>query len=276
MSAAASGILAAPELVELILLELDPRTLLTSASRVSRQWKGVIDTSPSIQKKLFFQPMQTDAESSAAQDANARLRDLFQPTRKDSRHARMSTQLAPGMWPWGNREATPDFTRSCASWRRMLVQQPATMSFGQVIMRRRLDGTVTTKVGKADTPDGLRLGQLWDALRENMVNLKSDLCFMQLFRWDPSLGSSGSSLFPMSQDVNRLFEQGAQLVLTICFTECKPTDRFYGKSVGEYEALCRCEDFEPLDFGWSENVAMSSLPRRRPRNVARAMGAVRG
>lgn len=45
-----------PELLEIILLHLDPRTLLVSAQRVCQTWTAQIQSSPAIQEALFFRP----------------------------------------------------------------------------------------------------------------------------------------------------------------------------------------------------------------------------
>lgn len=288
----ASLLFSTPELVELVLLQLDHRTLLCSASRVSRQWNGVIATSPRIQTKLFFRPATSrlpvstcprslDARPSPTR--STRLQELFSVTSKnpattakptERREGRAPAQAAPlspsptaapyaGLWPWGSNETTPAFTRSGVSWRKMLVQQPAIKSFGQVIVRRRIDGSVITRIGKADVAEGLRMGHVWDTLRESMVLLQSDICFMQLFWYEPSLTTLENSLYPMSQDVKRLFDQGAQLVLAIGFSECVETDKFYSKFASEYDTLCSCEDYEPLNFQMVETVTLPPPSRRR-------------
>jgi hypothetical protein len=48
-------VLTTPELLEIILLHLDTRTLLVSAPRVCRTWTVLIQSSPAIQQALFFQ-----------------------------------------------------------------------------------------------------------------------------------------------------------------------------------------------------------------------------
>ncbi|KAI6092853.1 hypothetical protein F4821DRAFT_223422 [Hypoxylon rubiginosum] len=55
--------LSIPELLEAILLHLDMATLLVSATRVSKAWQTVINTSISIQRALYFEPIPTDAQS---------------------------------------------------------------------------------------------------------------------------------------------------------------------------------------------------------------------
>ncbi|KAL4954382.1 hypothetical protein BDW69DRAFT_163300, partial [Aspergillus filifer] len=54
---AANRVLETPELLEMILVQTDMRTLLISAQRVCRTWKALIDHSPSLQRALFFTPV---------------------------------------------------------------------------------------------------------------------------------------------------------------------------------------------------------------------------
>ncbi|KAJ5635159.1 uncharacterized protein N7484_008472 [Penicillium longicatenatum] len=49
-------VLTTPELLEIILLHLDTRTLLVSAQRVCQTWTALIQSSPAIQQALFFRP----------------------------------------------------------------------------------------------------------------------------------------------------------------------------------------------------------------------------
>ncbi|UNI23878.1 hypothetical protein JDV02_009670 [Purpureocillium takamizusanense] len=46
------------ELLELILVRVDMQTLLVSAQRASRTWHALIETSPALQRRLFFLPEQ--------------------------------------------------------------------------------------------------------------------------------------------------------------------------------------------------------------------------
>ncbi|KAK1997975.1 F-box domain-containing protein [Colletotrichum falcatum] len=54
---AMEAVLAIPELLEAILVQVDMRTLLLSAGRVSRTWKALMDGSPALQQTLFFMPV---------------------------------------------------------------------------------------------------------------------------------------------------------------------------------------------------------------------------
>jgi hypothetical protein len=295
MSDAIDRLLSAPELIELILFELDHRTLLCRANRVSRQWRDVIATSPKIQAKLFFKPINvrpgTESAVESIQNSQMwkrswRLQDLFQtqdphadesqgqitfkqPFGESAPEPQPASTSAPYAFigPWKSYHAHPAFTCRGVSWRRMLIQQPAVTCIGQVVVRRRLDGSVVTKVGKAHCPDGVRMGHVWDTLRESMVHLKSDMCLMRLVWWEPTLSAFEKALYPMADDVLRLFDEGAQIVLAVGFSECAPTDRFYGKFAHEYNALCHCEDFEPLDYQMDEIITPARPSRRRSHAV---------
>ena len=52
-----------PELLENIISHLPERDILCNAQRVSRHWKTIIDSSPTIQKKIWLQPVEQPAIS---------------------------------------------------------------------------------------------------------------------------------------------------------------------------------------------------------------------
>ncbi|RDW72586.1 uncharacterized protein DSM5745_07758 [Aspergillus mulundensis] len=113
-----------PELVEAILLETDPRTLLTSAQRVCRLWNDLIKNKDELQQALFFKPSR----------------------KASSRHGhRQMNPLIPRLWHELFRRkgfATPKYflpldpikaeayQRPNASWRRMLLYQPPEYRLG--------------------------------------------------------------------------------------------------------------------------------------------------
>lgn len=55
--------LSTAELLELILLNLDLRTLLTTAQRTSRDWNSLIRDSHSLQEHLYFIPDENVSKS---------------------------------------------------------------------------------------------------------------------------------------------------------------------------------------------------------------------
>jgi hypothetical protein len=55
-----------PELLENIISHLPERDILLNAQRASRHWKTIIDSSPTIQKKIWLQPVEQPAISPVA------------------------------------------------------------------------------------------------------------------------------------------------------------------------------------------------------------------
>lgn len=117
------------ELLELILLEIDTQTLLTSANRVSRYWHNVIQQSVQLQTKLFLRsllvPQQDDdnkhnkqGQVSAAICTNTLLLSRFQDL------------LGNNKSPKDNNGDSDKISRPEASWRRMLLQQPPVRKLG--------------------------------------------------------------------------------------------------------------------------------------------------
>jgi hypothetical protein len=140
-SAATSRVLALPELLEIIFLYLDVRLILTSTQRVCKLWKGVIDSSGSIQQQLFFEPI--PAAQVKMNDNNQvifhrnphlpkSVRALIQYSTKCHNQGLM-TELNAKAHAWRNLPLANTKTnlikhlawaRKGASWRRMLLSQP--------------------------------------------------------------------------------------------------------------------------------------------------------
>ncbi|CAI7582843.1 unnamed protein product [Penicillium glandicola] len=141
LTPAQSHALSIPEIFELILLNLDTRTLLTKATRICHAWSHFINSSPSIQWALFFRPL--DNPLNKAKIQNPLLAETF-PS--------IFHQFALSSERNANKNNDPDtdttdekttsnitfttfdmvqnphkwdaYIRPEASWRRMLVQQP--------------------------------------------------------------------------------------------------------------------------------------------------------
>jgi hypothetical protein len=133
--AASAKVLHTPELFELILLSLAPRTLLTSCVRVSRYWRDVIGDSTPLQQHLFFRPRRSRGRGWDALDENPLLCDIF-PLRLQQSEAgrvRMGTTIrrsglrdylrmvSGGQSVWASADR---FTRPEASWRRVSIHRP--------------------------------------------------------------------------------------------------------------------------------------------------------
>ncbi|KAH8647181.1 hypothetical protein BX600DRAFT_476287 [Xylariales sp. PMI_506] len=111
------------ELLEAILIHLDIRCLLTSALRVCRQWRDLIQGSKQLQKALFFECEEKLADSHEI-TFNPLLVELF-PLLFDfagTPNPRGFNDLAIEALPIGRRRAA--FYRLDASWRRMHMRQP--------------------------------------------------------------------------------------------------------------------------------------------------------
>ncbi|KAE8422264.1 hypothetical protein BDV36DRAFT_245462, partial [Aspergillus pseudocaelatus] len=118
--------LSTPEVLELILLQLDLRTLLTSAQRTCRAWRTLIQDSPALQRALFFMPGTGD--SSGRKVSNPLLVEAFpfvfdtstNMTFPEYRDGECLSTCRMAKYP----ETQTAFLRREASWRRMLLQQP--------------------------------------------------------------------------------------------------------------------------------------------------------
>lgn len=140
-----------------ILLSLDRRELLTSATRVCRRWHSLIEGSPLLRRYLFF-----DASAESCRTINPLLQANFPPWFE-------LPEYRQGVWagfahqppavakiPLAQPEHREALTRSGASWRRMLVQQPPIFRLGFVLAE------TAYSTAELDFPDGLRMGALYD------------------------------------------------------------------------------------------------------------------
>lgn len=134
---AAAAVFRTAELLEDILSRVDVRTLLLS-QRVSRTWNEIITSSPPLQRQLFF--LAEHAESiehmTTGRRRNPLLEQVFAPWFVDKGHHRADDCPNPfeALFPRAGGQAAEAkrlaFTRREASWRRMLVQQPACERLG--------------------------------------------------------------------------------------------------------------------------------------------------
>ena len=118
-----SMVFTTPELLEPILLSLDMRCLLTSALRVCRQWRDLIQGSILLQRALFFE-CEGKLAGSHEITFNPLLVELF-PILFDfagTPDPRGFNDLAVEALPIGRRRVA--FYRRDASWRRMHMSQP--------------------------------------------------------------------------------------------------------------------------------------------------------
>lgn len=109
------------ELLEPILLYLDMRCLLTSALRVCRQWRDLIQGSISLQRALFFECEESPSGSHEV-TFNPLLVELFPLLFDPAGTPRGFDDLAIEALPIGRRRVA--YYRLNASWRHMHLRRP--------------------------------------------------------------------------------------------------------------------------------------------------------
>ncbi|RAK85101.1 hypothetical protein BO79DRAFT_132422, partial [Aspergillus costaricaensis CBS 115574] len=112
------------ELLEMILLQLDMRTLLVSAQRVCRAWNTLIKDSSSLQTLLFFkpaaEPFPTELSAREMVEDNPLLSYIWH----EFWRKRVSTSSVNFNLPPLDPQRENVFLRAEASWRQMLLRQP--------------------------------------------------------------------------------------------------------------------------------------------------------
>ena len=154
--AAVDAFLSTPELVQEMLLQLDLRTLLTSAQLVCRQWLAIIATSPTLQQALHLKPSRPSREGDPA--PNPLLVEAFPFWYDDAGDGKIGDRLFKTL-PLAKRRRV--FMRKDVSWRRMLVAQPPVTRLGLATKYHGMDDKHAVFEVR-EFPDGLRMGELYD------------------------------------------------------------------------------------------------------------------
>ncbi|KAI9927502.1 hypothetical protein ASPWEDRAFT_175982 [Aspergillus wentii DTO 134E9] len=155
------AILAIPELIELILLNLDTRTLLTSAQRVCHQWHKIIANSKPLQQALFFEPTEEEHDK----PNQKRIRNPF----IEKIWPQLFTQL--GAFNQKKDEGNK-YLRESASWRRMLIQQPPTSKITVVnpVNSSKFIKEKAKHYGEVCYGAHLRMHVLYDLFKKDVIN----------------------------------------------------------------------------------------------------------
>lgn len=192
MVPAVEAALSTTELLEAVLARVDVDTLLLSALRVSRRWHQVINASVQLQRDLFFEPIDDPRRISDhvhRKRQNPFLKHIFPAwfENTNSFHAPHAGGVNPvhaypatAMMGYRRFQELPLFDASLrmpenpflypkASWRRMLVSQPACRTI--IICVKRAPGILMRKTlgdQRTCTPDeGLRMGALYDLVLQH-------------------------------------------------------------------------------------------------------------
>lgn len=160
---AQSRALAVPEVLTLVLHELDMHTLLVSAQRVSRMWRAVIKETPSLQAKLFLTPI-SPKDNNLAPVFNPLLATNF-PTlipkndRTINQPARFVdlTVLDIAL----HETIQSRYLRPEASWRHMLTQQPPAFTLASITRSVNAEGVSLKRSRGPRQDEGLRMGTLF-------------------------------------------------------------------------------------------------------------------
>ena len=155
------------ELLEAILESLPPKDVLLNAQRVSKYWNAAITASPTLQQTLFFLPK--PSPNTSEWQVNPFLPAPFWPWFVIwSRRAVLPQYDRLEMFGWNNRKGRLAFLRPNASWRRMLVVQPAPERLGIARVDMDEQDRDTAYAGHLDFVEGaqhergVRMGPLYD------------------------------------------------------------------------------------------------------------------
>lgn len=151
------------EILEMILLETDMQTLLTSAQRVCRQWSTLIENSADLQCALFFRPVKYRLPRGELGIRNPLLADCIWPffcARHAHRYGAPPVEGGAKIPTFDPRDIERLF-REGATWKRMLFQQPPRSCIGLVEKDgKAVDGPAYTEVKVWPYEDYLRIGDI--------------------------------------------------------------------------------------------------------------------
>ncbi|RDW63038.1 uncharacterized protein DSM5745_10149 [Aspergillus mulundensis] len=162
-----------PEILEMVLAQLDMRTLLTSAQRVCHSWASLAAQSPVLQRALFFTPIKDANEWGMNEKMlNPLLTEAFPsifpdpPKDEDDKEKRFNFRFSDLPIATLEGEARARFIRPDASWRRMLVSQPPMQDISLMHLRHGMGGDSAEcwRVPADTTHAGLRMERLFEVL----------------------------------------------------------------------------------------------------------------
>jgi len=168
-----------PEVLEHVLLQLPMVDLLLS-QRVCPEWKALIFSSPTLQKALFFRSSEAPTalqlgrggvgEDIEVQQRGRQVNELLArhfphwygvkcPTKGTTGRSLQGTAALRLQWLKDVRRLA--FLRRDASWRRMLVVQPAVCTYEEARVVYRKGGPSLCR-GELQQPGGVRMAILYD------------------------------------------------------------------------------------------------------------------
>ncbi|KAF2661966.1 hypothetical protein K491DRAFT_773538 [Lophiostoma macrostomum CBS 122681] len=157
------------EILDAILSEVEPATLVASCSRVNQAWRAVY-LSRKIQHRVFLGPAPTSSPRKASPNykpycvlnpiLDKAFPGWFTPRPDHPMLFNDFTDFTPLKW----NKAPETWKREQASWRRMQITQPATttVQFYEIIEENKDIQRYPSMVGVFRCPQGLLMGDLYD------------------------------------------------------------------------------------------------------------------
>lgn len=148
------------EILELILLETETRTLLTSAQRVCRKWHLLIQDSSDLQAALFFKPVSYTLPRGTPGIRNPLLEECIWPwfCARQARDWKAPPVEGGARIPQIDPQRDQLFFRESASWKGMLFQQPPRSRIGLIEKHgKAVNGPAYTEVEVQPGGDHLRI-----------------------------------------------------------------------------------------------------------------------
>ncbi|KAI1263833.1 hypothetical protein F5Y18DRAFT_117717 [Xylariaceae sp. FL1019] len=240
--------LAQPEILALVLSHLDMRTLLL-AQRVSVLWREIVTKWSHLQQALFLKPAValSDHELTMERQRNPLLAQYFprfflentkNPDGYNVIRALTTANLDDFIKAPELRTLEP-FLRHEASWRRMLVQQPAAYRFGYTQVKGRCEKAYYNAM--LEEPEGVRMGALYDLVYSDMGCKKTRCCYSVYWRepdYDPPIYEPS----PQHGDVQESLRAYERDVAIVIFSEI-----WQGRRATKESELYK----EYLSKGWS-------------------------
>ncbi|KAJ5787299.1 hypothetical protein N7457_002289 [Penicillium paradoxum] len=182
---AVNRVLDTPEILEMILVRMDMRSLLTSAQRVCHSWTKLITKSPSIQKCLYFTPIKDSEWGMEESFPNPLLTETFPSIFPAKDRLDHYTSNFSDLTMTEDATTMARFVRKDASWRKMLVQQPPISELGTFQISHGMRGYCAGSSGIPELRCGIQADQ--EMQQPGQEGLRMERLF-ELLLFSPRVG----------------------------------------------------------------------------------------
>jgi hypothetical protein len=244
-------VLAIPELISAILLQLPLQDLLVNAQLVCHDWNNLIRTSIPLQQNLFFSPLSSPTLGNKASQPprfNTLLQASFPSWFNDKRNY-FGRDNQFNTLPWKDSPKKVEaHMREGASWRKMLPIQPPVRTVKVVKHTHRRGGNSVQK-GQVRFEDGVRMGALYDYAWKTVLRPISSFCM----KWqiDPALDEeSRDGELEGLGDLDDEDEEEEECVVDEVLMTIHYTVQCRMGMVGNVKREMRSEEFENVGLVW--------------------------